>query len=415
MEIADRHIYRVKDPGDQKATYVSKGGLARDYSDRRSPIEAQIQKELTAVDISNGISQKLVDNMSKYGFAVIEPEGGKGDKDIIEEALSAYQDFCDQDLKTKESLNSSPHKKDHYYQVDSMHYDRLRFLDDLNGKRDFFLGEHQNWNNNPTDENLDLKDAAADIIEVLERNSQIVLDHITKLLKLKPGSFDQASKESDQSQLRMIHCISAQLVQANNAAYPLKTSEDRYTAVKDKDRDCVQVHTDWGLITLLPTATAKGLEFWFDDTKNDGLNSGWVSLPAQEGQLIAMPGNLMDIITGGKLRSIPHRVITKDERTSIAYFTEARKDTKVDNLKRELLAQMSKAGLANVTDTSYFEKDIRPFLRDGEEITAENYLAFNGKLGGELKFAFKEKRTIPPDMLRNAERLGFKTDFSNAA
>lgn len=386
--------------------------MVRDHSDRRSPIERQIQKELTAVDISNGTSEKLIENMSKYGFAVLEPEG-EHDKEIIEDAFEVYEDFCDQDLKTKESLNSNDHRKDHFYQVDSMSFGRLRFLDDLNGKRDFFLTDHKNWDKNPTDTNLDLKDVAEDLIEVQERNSQIVLDHITKLLKLAPGTFDKASKESDQSQLRMIHCISAQLVQENNPAYPLRTSEDRYTAVKDKDRDCVQVHTDWGLITLLPTATAKGLEFWFDDTENDGLNSGWVSLPSKEGQLIAMPGNLMDVITGGKLRSIPHRVITNEERTSVAYFTEARKDTDIDELKRQVIGQMSKAGLANESDSSYFEKDIRPFLRDGVRLTAENFLPFQGSLGFELRKAFQEKRKVSNQFDRNAERLGFKTDFSN--
>jgi hypothetical protein len=170
----------------------------------------------------------------------------------------------------------------------------------------------------------------------------------------------------------LIHCISENEQRRNSHAYFDVNSKTK-TAWKGEENSCVGIHTDWGLITLLPTATAQGLEFWYDDKAGQGANSGWVQLKSKPGELIVMPGNVAEILSGGKLRSVPHRVISKGDRFSMAYFTEVSKDTNIDKHKQKLI----ESGAIGSSAVSLFEKEVRPYLTHPDKaLTGENYLLY---------------------------------------
>ena len=76
-------------------------------------------------------------------------------------------------------------------------------------------------------------------------------------------------------------------------------------------------HEDINLITLLPEATAPGLELL-------GLDGTWVPITAEPGQIIVDAGDMLQHLTGGLLRSTTHRVTnpdnSRDRRFSMPFF-----------------------------------------------------------------------------------------------
>jgi isopenicillin N synthase-like dioxygenase len=75
-------------------------------------------------------------------------------------------------------------------------------------------------------------------------------------------------------------------------------------------------HEDINLITLLPTATASGLEL---------LHEGqWMAIEAPPGSLIVDSGDMLQWRTNGRLKSTTHRVVnpdnSRDQRFSMPFF-----------------------------------------------------------------------------------------------
>jgi isopenicillin N synthase-like dioxygenase len=75
-------------------------------------------------------------------------------------------------------------------------------------------------------------------------------------------------------------------------------------------------HEDINLITLLPTATASGLEI---------LHEGrWIAVEAEPGSLIVDSGDMLQWRTNGRLKSTTHRVVnpdnSRDRRFSMPFF-----------------------------------------------------------------------------------------------
>ncbi len=75
-------------------------------------------------------------------------------------------------------------------------------------------------------------------------------------------------------------------------------------------------HEDINLITLLPTATASGLELFHEGR--------WLAIDAAPGSLIVDSGDMLQWRTNGKLKSTTHRVVnpdnSRDRRFSMPFF-----------------------------------------------------------------------------------------------
>ena len=338
----------------------------------RSPIEAEIQEKIKAVNL-DGNPQALIDDLSKYGFSIINTNDAEKEK--ISGSFAAAKTYLQgSSLESKKRLSLNDPSIDAEYRAPKKEEQKgsgYRSIENIVAQRPYVFDEQykENWQDAGA---ADLRLVFQELSNLLEIKSQDVLKHIEASFQLPTGSFTDSGHETDQSTLRLIHCISEEEQTGNTSKYFNAETRSKSFSAEEPADSCVGIHTDWGLITLLPTATNQGLEFWYDDTENNGRDSGWVKLDSKEGELIVMPGNIAEIISGGKLKSIPHRVISEGGRLSYAYFTELGKKTNIDQLKQNFRDK----GLTE-DRVSLFEEEVRPYLTDPEQpLTGENYLLY---------------------------------------
>lgn len=103
-------------------------------------------------------------------------------------------------------------------------------------------------------------------------------------------------------------------------------------------------HTDIDLFTILPRATAEGLQL-----KN--AQGEWVDVVVPDGALIINAGDMLQNITNGVYKSAVHRVVNKDpskERYSIVAFIHVRPNDVMSPLP-QFIAKVGEQRFANVT------------------------------------------------------------------
>ncbi len=99
-----------------------------------------------------------------------------------------------------------------------------------------------------------------------------------------------------------------------------------YPANPPQDRLWAAEHTDIDLFTILPRATADGLQVQNKDGQ-------WIDIKVPEGAFIVNGGDMLENLTNGEFRSGVHRVIAKGdgyERYSIVYFVHPRSQDRLD-------------------------------------------------------------------------------------
>lgn len=89
----------------------------------------------------------------------------------------------------------------------------------------------------------------------------------------------------------------------------------------------VAEHTDYGLLTMLATDGAPGLEI--------NSHGEWIPAPADADLVICNLGDMLDRLTGGRYRSTPHRVRNHagHDRYSLPFFLDPGWDAVVDPLE----------------------------------------------------------------------------------
>ena len=127
----------------------------------------------------------------------------------------------------------------------------------------------------------------------------------------KPENFFDSKVEKGNSLLRLIH-------------YPPSDNENMFRA---------REHEDINLITLLIGADEPGLE-----VKDKSGN--WLPVSSSFNEIVCNIGDMMQLITDGKLKSTPHRVVKynldeKRSRYSIPFFLHPSPDTMLSSIYDE--------------------------------------------------------------------------------
>ncbi len=85
----------------------------------------------------------------------------------------------------------------------------------------------------------------------------------------------------------------------------------------------VAEHTDYGLLTLLVQDDTGGLEVRVDDR--------WIEVPPAEDAIVCNLGDMLERVTGGRLRSTPHRVrLPEQDRYSFPLFLDPSWDAEME-------------------------------------------------------------------------------------
>jgi isopenicillin N synthase-like dioxygenase len=115
-------------------------------------------------------------------------------------------------------------------------------------------------------------------------------------------------------------------------------------------------HEDINFITLLPEATAGGLEL----LQHDG---NWRPIHALEGQIIVDAGDMLQHLTNGLLKSTTHRVVNPDNsrerRFSMPFFVHPRPDADLTPLQECIDRTSGEAEYPSRTAGEFLEERLR--------------------------------------------------------
>lgn len=156
-----------------------------------------------------------------------------------------------------------------------------------------------------------LIDLAEELLTWIEAASPMVRANLTMPLS-------EMIRDSKENLLRILHYPSLDLIPTDGAIR-------------------AAAHEDINLITLLPAATATGLEV----LDNFG---AWHEVPSNLGDIVINVGDMLQLATGGYYRSTTHRVINGSARTSrysMPMFLHARPEVVLSGTKtaREYLQE----------------------------------------------------------------------------
>ncbi|SRR5581483_6458736 len=154
-------------------------------------------------------------------------------------------------------------------------------------------------------ENFDLQNPLCALHSVLEEHSVLLERAIAEAIGVRNDLFTEMTRDGDLL-LRAIH-------------YPANPPQGRLWASE---------HTDIDLLTILPCATADGLQVL-------NKQGEWIDVRVPPNAFIVNGGDMLENITNGEFRSGLHRVVAKDgnyERYSIVFFIHPRSPDRLDPL-----------------------------------------------------------------------------------
>lgn len=171
----------------------------------------------------------------------------------------------------------------------------------------------------PQDQSFTL--AMQQLIQELDQYTTIIESALSESIGEKPDFLTNMTRHGD-FLLRSIH-------------YPANPPIDTVWAA---------AHTDIDLFTILPRATAEGLQ-----VKN--AQGEWIDVVVPDNAFIINAGDMLQNITNGVYKSAEHRVVSKNknvERYSMVAFIHPRPNDRMDPLTK-FIAQVGSRKFANVT------------------------------------------------------------------
>lgn len=196
-----------------------------------------------------------------------------------------------------------------------------------------------------------LKEVALEYMNAVESLSRTVLTLIAEQLGNRSDFFTARMKDRPYLLMKTMSYLpqESKVEEEESGTGEARTSKSKAYGSRDADeRDTqmgVTAHCDWSWLTFLLQDDVGGLEA-------QDLSGNWHKVQPLEGSLVVNTGELLEIETGGMLRSCPHRVINSRidrQRYSVPVFINPALD-----------AQILPVGSFSASDTSSSLREI-PF------------------------------------------------------
>ena len=283
--------------------------------------------------------KKLVQSLKDTGFAVVRDHGIN--KDLIDDAYYYWAMFYGSELEFKEKFKYNPKEniQGGYFPMKSENAKGYKASD----LKEFFhfyrasdlpfppvkvLGQYEAAN---------ITSGPMTIINLFNSMEEAGMRILTEINNNLPNDvwrdlsmdLEVMASDSPATLLRSIHYP------------PIKDDDTADGAVR------AAAHEDINLITLLPAATASGLEV-------KDAEGNWHTVETSGNDLVVNVGDLLQEATGGYLKSTTHRVVNTEEgktqsRYSMPFFIHPWPNVKIgDKTAEELLVQrLKEIGLKN--------------------------------------------------------------------
>jgi isopenicillin N synthase-like dioxygenase len=246
---------------------------------------------------------QIADALKEVGFFAVINSGV--DSSVLETAYTAAQEFFRLDLATKLRLFDPATNGQRGY-IAGESAKGQKFAD---FKEFYHIGRENSavygYYPNIWPEDFALQEPLSALYHALEM-CKVPLEQAMAEAIGMPLHFLTAMTEKGDSLMRAIH-------------YPANPPVDQVWAAE---------HTDIDLFTILPRATADGLQV----RNKEGV---WINVRVPENAFIVNGGDMLENLTNGEFRSGPHRVVAlndNQERFSIVHFIHPRASDRLDPL-----------------------------------------------------------------------------------
>lgn len=265
----------------------------------------------------------LRDAMQTVGFVAVV--NSKVDPQILNMAYDAAQNFYSQPIAEKMLCNNpSVNGQRGYIQSETAKGQKLKdYKEFYHITREYPEATCKQYNYLPNIWPSDQKFVVAmnDLMSELDQYTIVIESALAESIGKDPQFFTQMTKHGDVL-LRSIH-------------YPANPPTNTIWSA---------AHTDIDLFTILPRATAAGLQVL--NAKNE-----WIDVVVPDNAFIINAGDMLQNITNGVYKSSQHRVISKNsnsERYSMVLFVHPRPTDRLDPLP-EFIKKVGEQKFANVT------------------------------------------------------------------
>jgi isopenicillin N synthase-like dioxygenase len=248
--------------------------------------------------LDNNVPKLFADSLLSSGFAVLENHPVP--QSLIEELYAAWYDFFQSDEKHSYPFDEKVH--DGFVATERSETAKGHTVKDIKEFYHYYLGRRCPESLRALTDKvfLALENLAHQLLTWVE---QALPSDVRQQLSMP---LTNMIDDSTHTLFRIIH-------------YPPLVGDLEPGAIR------AAAHEDINLLTLLPAASAKGLQLQLDTGE-------WVDVPAEPGWMIINVGDMLAECTAGFYRATPHRVINpsceyaKKSRVSSPLFLHPRED-----------------------------------------------------------------------------------------
>ena len=247
--------------------------------------------------------KRFADSLYKTGFAIVDPHPIS--TELLASLKVSWTAFFSEPIEEKKKFLLNPPKHDGYVSSATSETAKGYHTKDL---KEFF--QFYDWGRCPEKQRAiseayfaEASSLGATLLEWIE--AALPADVRANLSE----PLSAMIKDSDTTQLRLIH-------------YPPLSGTEAQSAFRSA------AHEDINLLTLLPSATTKGLQI---QTKE-----GWQDVPYKPNQIIVNIGDMLQECTGGYFKATTHRVINPEKsdnksRMAAPLFLHPRNEVKLSD------------------------------------------------------------------------------------